>query len=402
MNSYTDQMDWLAGEQSPMLTLLQQWADINSGSDNIPGLACMMEAIKLEFGKLGGEMHEIALPPRMILDNTGKLMEVPHGKALSITKRSQSRIKVFLGGHMDTVYPERHPFQKSVLLSSGRLQGPGVADMKGGLIVMLKALEAFERYPRSETVGWEILINPDEEVGSIGSEALLIESSKRNQLGLIFEPAFPDGMIVSSRKGSANFAVVTRGRAAHSGRDFGHGRNAIAALAKFIIAAHEMTDMNKGITVNIGTIEGGGPVNIVPDLAICRLNVRTVGMHDIEGIHLRLEEIAKTIQGDGISIAVYLQNERPPKLYDEKTQRLFEQFQQCADEEGWKLGHRASGGASDGNLMSAAGLPVMDSLGVVGGSIHTSDEYMEVQSLVERARLVSRFLMTVADGEHDV
>lgn len=398
MNSYAAQINWLNKERSSMLATLQQWANINSYSNNISGLAKMMEVLKLEFLKLGGEMNEVTLPPRSIIDQSGKLIEVPHGKALSIKKRSPSPLKVFLGGHMDTVYPEEHPFQKAVLLKPGKLQGPGVADMKGGLIVMLKALETLERHPRSSKVGWEILINPDEEVGSIGSESLLVACSKRNQFGLIFEPAFPDGAIVSSRKGSANFTLVARGRAAHSGRDFSQGRNAIAALAKFIVEAHQLSDLEKGITVNIGQINGGGPVNIVPDLAICRINVRTINPQDSEELRLRFEEIANNIQGDGITLALYLQNARPPKLFDEKNRRLFMQLQQYAKQEGLELNHRASGGASDGNLMSAKGLPVMDSLGVIGGSIHTEDEYMEVDSLFERAKLVGGFLMKLADG----
>lgn len=399
MNSYAPQIDWLLKEQPSMLALLQDWADINSGSDNIPGLANMMSALKPHFSRLGGEMRELKLPPRTIIDSTGKFVEIPHGKALSILKRSQAPVKVFLGGHMDTVYPLDHPFQKSYIKNPARLQGPGVADMKGGLIVMLKALEALEQHPAHDNIGWEILINPDEEVGSIGSGALLTTSSKRNSLGLIFEPAFPDGAIVSARKGSANFTVIAKGQAAHSGRDFHKGRNAIAALAKFIVEAHQLSNAEKEITVNIGQIHGGGPVNVVPDLAICRLNVRTVNIQDIDGIQASLEQVVRSTQSDGISLSLHLENSRPPKLFDEKNQNLFEQIRYCAEQRGLQLSQRSSGGASDGNLMSAEGLPVIDSLGVIGGNIHTTDEYMLIDSLSERASLVALFLMKLASGE---
>lgn len=398
MNSYTPHIEWLKKEQPRMLSLLQQWANINSHSDNLPGLARMMSALKPHFAKLGGEMKEIELPSRTLIDSSGQLVDIPHGKALSIRKRHNASIRILLGGHMDTVYPLKHPLQKSEIIAPDKLLGPGVADMKGGLIVMLKALEAFERYPKSENIGWEVLINPDEEVGSLGSEALWVAGSKRNMLGLIFEPSFPDGALVSSRKGSANYAVIAKGRAAHSGRDFSQGRNAIVALAKFIVAAHELSDLKREITVNIGQIQGGGPVNVVPDLAVCHLNIRTVEPGDIIQVQARMEEIIGTVHSEGIELSLHMQNARPPKVFDEKNQQLFERIKQSAKEEGVELGFRASGGASDGNLLSAQGLPVIDSLGVVGGNIHTKGEYMMINSLSERASIVCRFLMKLADG----
>ncbi|MBA3815769.1 MAG: hydrolase [Parachlamydiaceae bacterium] len=399
MPSQLSQLAWIDKEQDSMLQLLQAWANINSGSENIAGLAKMTDVLSQSFAKLDGTIKQIHLQARVIINEFGKPIEVRHGKALSIIKRPNAKTKVFLGGHMDTVYPISHSFQKTTRLNACTLQGPGVADMKGGLVVMLKALEAFEQHPLSANIGWEVLINSDEEVGSVGSEPLLIDCARRNTLGLIFEPSFPDGAIVSSRKGSSNLTIIAIGKAAHAGRDFDKGRNAITALAKFIVMAHELTDIEEGITLNFGHISGGGPVNVVPDLAICRLNVRTVQPDDFAYIEDELRKIGNSLESDGLKLNVTVQHIRPPKHFDKKNKDLFEQIKHCSAEEDILLMHRPSGGACDGNLLSAYGLPVIDSLGVIGNHIHTKNEQMTISSLVSRTRLVTLFLLKLASGE---
>ena len=160
---------------------------------------------------------------------------------------------------MDTVYAVDHPFQKSVRIDDKILRGPGATDAKGGIVVMLVVLQAFERSPWAEKVGWEVLINPDEEIGSPGSAPLLIQAAKRNHLGLVFEPSLPDGNLVGARKGSGNFTVIARGKAAHAGRDPQLGRNAIDALARFIVALASLDDSGDATTTNVGSHPGGRP-----------------------------------------------------------------------------------------------------------------------------------------------
>ena len=137
--------------------------------------------------------------PHELEDSAGSAVREPLGKALLIRKRPEAPLRLLLCCHTDTVYPSDHPFQKSVRIADNILRGPGVTDAKGGLVVMLLALEAFERSPWSAKLGWEVLINPDEEIGSPGSAPLLIQAAKRNDLGLIFEPSFPDGNLAGAR-----------------------------------------------------------------------------------------------------------------------------------------------------------------------------------------------------------
>lgn len=264
--------------------------------------------------------------------------------------------------------------------------------MKGGLVVMLTALKVLEKHPDSEGIGWEVIINPDEEIGSIGSEPLFIEAAGRCHLGLVFEPSFSDGAIVSSRKGSMNVTVVAKGKAAHSGRDFDKGKNAILALAHFLTRVNHLNNTLKGISINPGHISGGGPVNIVPELAICRLNLRALDIEDF--LHLR-EDLQHNIDKndvEGVQLSLHIDHARAPKVFDKKSHRLFEMLNACAKEEGYVLCSRPSGGVCDGNILAAHGLPVIDTLGVIGGDIHTSNEYMVVDSLVQRARLSGRLL----------
>lgn len=395
-------LDWIKGQREQMITLLEQWANINSGSENLAGLAVMLTALQKEFVKLDGEIKSIAVPSSIRIDSRGHAVEVIHGHALRIKKHPKAHIQILLGGHMDTVYSSTSHFQHTTRIDNNKMQGPGVADMKGGLIVMLTALEALERSDLAGKIGWEVLITADEELGSTGSEELIAQSARHHAIGLLFEPAFPDGAVVSARKGSANFTVVAKGKAAHAGRDFHEGRNAITAIARFIAQSETLNDKEKGITLNIGHIEGGGPINIVPDLAICRFNVRMVGPKDLNRIRDKLDRMVKEQIQDGVTMTLYEHTTRPPKPYDHKNQALFAALYACAAELGITLQHKASGGVCDGNILSAEGLPTIDTLGVVGGNIHTPEEYVILDSLVERAQLTAYFLLKLANRELDI
>lgn len=391
-------LDQINDESSERLDCLIAWSRINSYSDNLEGLSLMLSALKERFASLGGTMEIIALPPRLSISDQGEMIEIPNGKALRIIKRPDAQHRIFLAGHMDTVYSPSHPFQEVVKAASKKLIGPGVADMKGGLLVMLTALETLEKHPSSANIGWEVLINPDEEVGSVGSYPLFAEAAKRNAIGLIFEPSYPDGAIVSSRKGSCNFSVIARGRSAHAGRDFDKGRNAILALSQFVVKASSLTDSKKGIAVNAGYISGGGPVNIVPDLAVCGMNMRAVEKDDFHEMERTLPQIAQECEKEGLSLTMHLLSSRGPKPFDHASRSLFEQIEQSAKEEGITLSLRPSGGVCDGNILAEFGMPVIDTLGVVGGEIHTPNEYMEIDSLITRSRLAARFLINYASS----
>jgi glutamate carboxypeptidase len=399
MQTYLPYLDSLKSQQRPMLDLLTSWVNINSGSNNLEGLNKMLDAIEATFGVLNGKSERIPLAPRQQMDSKGKTIEMPSAPALSIKKPSTAPFKVLLAGHIDTVFPLSSPFQRAEQLDPDILRGPGSADMKGGLVIMLKALEAFEKSPFADKLSWEVLINPDEELGSPSSEPLFAERAPHYNIGLIFEPSFPDGSLVNERKGSINYTIVAHGKAAHAGRDYHAGRNAITALAHFVKEVENLNDRNRGITVNVGSFEGGGPTNIVPDLAVCKVNIRMQNPQDLPHIQTAVRQIINRCP-EGVSFELHEHTIRPPKPYNKPHHQLFEALKTCAKDLGLDLKWQPSGGVCDGNTLWAAGLPTIDTLGAVGGHLHTHDEFIFIPSLVERAQLTACFLMQLAEKVH--
>ncbi len=394
-------LDPLNAQAKQMVSLLESWANINSWSDNLDGLAKMSAKLKDDFSILNGKIEYIPLPQRTKINSQGMNIEIASGQALTIKKHPEAPFQVLLAGHLDTVYPPSSSFLNVERLDQEILRGPGVADMKGGLVIMLKALEAFENSPFAGKLGWEILINPDEEIGSPSSEHLFVERASHYNIGLIFEPSFPDGSLVNERKGSINYTIVAHGKSAHAGRDYYNGRNAILAMARLIQGIESLNDRHRGITVNVGSFEGGGATNIVPDLAICKVNVRMQNLKDVDRISASFKEMVKgCTTPDGIMFELHEHSVRPPKAFDKPNRLLFEALKTCAKGLGYDLNWQPSGGVCDGNTLSAAGLPTIDTLGAIGGHIHTHDEFVLLPSLVERARLTTGFLMYLIENEY--
>jgi glutamate carboxypeptidase len=305
---------------------------------------------------------------------------------------------VLLAIHYDTVFGTDHPFQSVTRVDQHTLRGPGVCDAKGGLLVLLHALLALERSPVAGGLAWEVLLNPDEELGSPGSGTLFAAAARRNDIGLVFEPALPDGSLVASRKGSGNFTFIARGRAAHAGRDAHLGRNAIHALASLVANVAALAREFPGISINTASIAGGGPLNIIPDLAIARTNVRPQTFEEESAFTFRLKDLIAA-QPEGISIEFCGGFHCPPKPLTPSTERLLESLRDCAAQLDLALNWRPTGGVCDGNRLAAAGLPTVDSLGVRGGNMHTDQEFARLDSLTERTKLVTLLLLRLAAGE---
>lgn len=393
-NSILAHVEPINNAQEEMLTLLESWSRINTSSTNLDGLHKQMTLLQNAFKKLDGVMEEIPLSPIEQVQSNGEIKLVPLGNVLSITKHPSAPIQIFLGGHMDTVFSIASPFQHTSRPENNLLKGPGVADMKGGLVIMLKALQVLEKSPAAGKVGWQVIINPDEEIGSVGSASVIRTAAKNKQIGLLFEPAYQDGSLVSSRKGSFNFTIVARGKAAHAGRSFSEGRNAIVALARLICEINDLNDPAREITVNVGTIEGGHAVNIVPDIAICRINIRTVNLDDFFLIKETVQNIITLLNAQqDVQLTYYQQGERSPKLFDDRHRELFVQLRKTSLLLGTNVDWKPSGGICDGNILFEEGVPSIDTLGAVGGNLHTTDEFIYINSLVERAKIAALFLM---------
>ncbi|CAN5303037.1 hydrolase [soil metagenome] len=378
-----------------------QWAQINSGSRNRPGLERMLAALKPELERLGGEVETTPLPTVTEVGADGVVRSVESAPALRLRLRPEATTQVALTGHYDTVYPADSPFQTVTTRADGALNGPGIADMKGGLSVMIGALAAFETHADAHRVGWTVLISPDEETGSLGSAPLLAELGARAHVGLTFEPALADGRLASARKGSENFHLVVWGRSAHAGRAFAEGRNAVAAAARAAVALHALNGRREGVTVNVARIDGGAPLNQVPDAAVVRFNLRLPDEAAGVWALAEFDRITAETAADGVTAELHGGLTRPPKPFVPAQQALFEAARDAAGELGQTLDWQPSGGVCEGNNLFAAGCPGVDTLGVRGGDIHSEAEHAWPDSFAERARLTTLLLIRLATGEID-
>jgi len=382
-----------------MIERVAALAGIGSSSYDTSGLERCAETIATYAADLGDLTVE-RLPPERQINAAGEVEERPLGPLLRLERRPAAHRRVLLCIHYDTVYGEDDPFREVRQVEPGVLRGPGVADAKGGLVVLLTALAALERSPFATDIGWEVLLNPDEEIGSPGSGPLLAAAAARHGLGLLYEPALPDGSLVSARKGSGNYTLVVRGRSAHAGRNPADGRNAIHAIAEVVSGVAALNGAMPGITTNVGRIEGGGAVNVVPDLAIARCNVRAETAAGQQFIERSLRDVLRRVSDrDGFQAELHGGFHNPPKVADEATVNLLRLLAGCGRELGLSLDWQPSGGACDGNKLAAAGLTNVDSLGVRGGAIHSNREFLLLDSLAERAKLSALLLMKLAAGE---
>ncbi|HEX3423373.1 MAG TPA: hydrolase [Sphingomicrobium sp.] len=371
----------------PMLEQVLAWATVNSGSRNLSGLERMAELLADAFSALPGALRLEHPQPVEAVEGNGKSVKIKHGRHLHLSVRPTAPVQLLLTGHMDTVFGADHAFQQARWLENGVLNGPGVADMKGGLAVMLAALKAVERSREADRVGYEVVINSDEEVGSLGSAALLTQSAQGKRAALTYEPAaLPDGTLAGARPGSGNFAIVIRGRSAHAGRNPQDGRNALLAAADLALRLDQLK--REGLTVNPSRIEGGGPTNVVPELAILRVNLRPRTFEIERSAKREIDEAIAIVAADReVEIQLSGGFGRPPKPLTPETEALFNLVRQVGADLGQEIGWQPSGGVCDGNNIAACGVPVVDTMGVRGGKIHSSEEYLITESLAERAAL---------------
>jgi glutamate carboxypeptidase len=380
----------------PMLDQVLEWSAVNSGSRNLAGLERMGTMLADAFSPLPGELTLVEPAKVETVDAAGKTVDVEHGRHLHLKVRPDAPVQLLLTGHMDTVYGVDHDFQETRWIENGVLNGPGVADMKGGVAVMLAALKAVEESRDASRVGYEIVIDSDEEVGSPSSAALLREAANGKQGALTYEPAaLPDGTLAGARPGSGNFSFVVRGKSAHAGRNPEDGRNAIVAASE--LALRLAMSKTPGLSINPAKIDGGGPNNVVPDLAILRVNLRPRTTDDQE-IAARL--IAKALDETAKQHEVFIEAHggfgRPPKPLTEEAEALFRLVKQAGADLDQDIRWQSSGGVCDGNNIAAFGVAVVDTMGVRGGKIHSMEEYLIVESLVERAALSALTILRLA------
>ena len=394
-------LDHVAAREAAIVGRAIDWSGVNSGSRNAEGLARMLERLETEARRLPAEVRRIATQDSASVGDDGAVGTETHADALKITARPDAPIQVVLTGHYATVFPADSGFQPVSPRPDGALNGPGLADMKGGISVMLAALEAFETHPDRERVGWTVLLSPDEEIGSPASAPLLAALGARGHIGMTYEPALADGTLAGARKGSGNYHLIVSGRAAHAGRAFHEGANAVAGAAILAARLHALNGLRDGVTVNVAKISGGGALNVVADNAVVRFNVRVPDRAASDWIEAAVREIAAHAPFPGLTLDLHGGMTRAPKPMDASQTALFEAVRDTGALLGQTVAWKPSGGVCEGNNLHAAGLPNVDTLGVLGGDIHSDQEFAWPASFVERARLSALILCKIASGEID-
>lgn len=386
-----------AAAAAPMLAQVQAWSAVNSGTRNLAGLKTMASLLADAFAPLPGPIALETPDPVESVDPDGTVRAIDHGAHLHLAVRPDAPVQMLFTGHMDTVFPIDHPFQSQTWLPDGSLNGPGVADMKSGIAVMLAALKAVESSPLRERIGYEVILNSDEEVGSASSAALIARAAQGKAAALTYEPALPDGTLAGARGGSGNFSIVITGKSAHAGRNPDDGRNAIVAASDLVLRLARMRGPT--LSVNPARIDGGGPNNVVPDHAVLRVNFRPAGPEDEARARAELDSAVTVVAAEhDVAIHIHGSFGRPAKPMDPAAERLFGLVRDCGADLGLTIGWRKTGGVCDGNNIAACGIPVVDTMGARGGAIHSSDEFLIPESLPERAMLSALAILRIAEG----
>lgn len=371
-----------------MVELLETITNINSGSLNKSGMDQVAGIFARELNGMGFATR--ALP--------GGSIEMPHcpGSDLSIdvadhlfASRVGSGTRLLLMGHMDTVFPLESPFQE-FSMEDGTIRGPGVLDMKGGLVVMLYALKALQEFDLLDGKTVSVLLNTDEEVGSLSSRPYLEQQAGQHDYGLVFEGSVGNNQI-RQRKGLGQARIVVHGRAAHAGAAHQDGRSAIRELAYKIIEMENMTDYESGLTVNVGLVGGGEARNTVSPCAEAYVDLRYPTPEQGETARQQLDAIASLLysvpaDSQDVRTEAWINLHRPPKIPTPESDLLLYRAISIGALLGEQIGIADSGGGTDGSLTQAAGLPTLDSLGLIGGGGHSPREQADLDSFVQTTK----------------
>ncbi len=400
MNSLQLAQSWLQGHQDQMVNELEQLCNLNSGSDSLVGLLAVSEWLVDYFRPLQRPCQKLSLPSFHRIDDLGIEKTHPTGPALRwdvLGSSNQKRKRLLLTIHYDTVYGPTSNFQKCERYEAKlgeercelRMRGPGVIDAKGGIIVLRWATLAAMQFLDLSELDLSIVLTPDEEIGSPATIDLWSKIAGSFDFAMLYEPALADGSLVSERKGTGTFIVVVRGKSAHAGRNFHEGRNAIAHACKLALALDSLNGQRPQVTINVGRIRGGDAVNVVPDLAVVRANVRVSSQEDRAWIETQVQQIVRSFQDPdaGYQVAVHGGVHAAPKTIDATTSVWMDLTQSAGAMVGELIRWKPSGGASDGNKLAGLGLPNIDTFGAEGDLLHSDQEWIRVSSLPRKAAL---------------
>ena len=372
----TDLSDYFKGQQKEMVAMLQELAAIESPSHDSAAVNRMADRTQAYLLAAGAAVE------RFPGEQTGDMLLATWGNAAAgpgIT---------FLA-HMDTVYPLGTLAERPLRLEDGRLYGPGVFDMKAGIVIALQAVRGLQDRGEMPAFPVRLLCTADEEIGSHASRTMIEDLARQSRLVLVMEPALPGGVVKTWRKGVGGYTIRIQGKAAHAGGDHQKGRNAIEEMAHHILALQGLTDYEAGTTLNVGVIKGGTTSNVVPDSCEIVVDYRIMRISEVARVEQAVHSLKPVL--DGVEIQIDGGLNRPPMERNERMLATFARAQQIAATLGFTLEESGTGGASDGNF-TASLAPTLDGMGADGDGAHAVHEHIVVNSLPRRAALVAALL----------
>ncbi len=380
--------DWLAGQQEAMITLLRELVDIDSGSYNKPGIDAVGAAVQ-RFLKAHDIPIETIPQPR-------------HGDCLRAAvpwdgPTSNAGGNVVLMGHRDTVFPDGEVTRRPFAISDGIAYGPGVADMKAGLVMNCFVLAAFVKFGGAPAplVG---LFTGDEEIGSPEGRTVIEAEARRARAVFNSEPGRVSGNVVTGRKGGVFMQMRIIGKASHSGGNFTAGISAIEELARKIQAIHALTYLDRGVTLNVGLVRGGQSVNTVAPWAEGEIDLRYISPPDREDAMARIGRIVQQSYVPGTTAELTVRGEFLPMAQSATAKRLFNLYVTAAADSGFATDGEFTGGCADSGFTAAVGAPTICAVGPVGGKAHSPDEFLRLDSLVPRAQACARAILRLDFG----
>lgn len=371
--------NYINNEKLKMIDFLKRLVSIDSSSHYKEGVDRLGKVLSNRLKKLG---YVIEIKE-----------DINFGDVVVARLKGRGKGKLLLLAHMDTVFERGEPEKRPFKIENNRAYGPGVNDMKSGLVSLVYALESLHRVkftPEKEIV---CILNGDEEVGTPASRSTIESEAKSSSYSLVLEGARESGALVTSRKGTGMFLLKVMGRQAHAGVEPQKGINAIYELAHKIIELKNITDFKKGTTLNVGVISGGVRSNIVPDYAEAKIDLRIPNNTEAERVVKEVERIVKRRYIKGVEVKLISRLNRPPWIKTEESEELFKKAKKIGKELGIEIKEESTGGGSDGNFVAALGVPTLDGLGPVGGGSHSREEWIDLKSIPERTKLLALLIM---------
>ena len=379
---------WMEPRLPEYLDRLRALVNLDCGTDNKTGVDEVGRIFREYLRASGATLEEFSLSQ--------------YGDCCLATWRGRGKLRLLISGHLDTVYPQGTVAERPMKIEGNQALGPGVSDMKAGLLTGLYAVSALKAVGFDDYQEIKFFLNTDEEVDSPESKKIYQPLAARVDAALVLESARANGDIVSSRKGNATYRVTVRGRQAHAGVEMEKGANAIVELARIIHDLTSLNQMHPGTTLNVGSIGGGTRSNVVPDYAWAEVDSRFLTFESGKALDRAVKEVAKSASVPGTQIELSGGITKGPMEKTTATGFLVELAKRVGAQLGIHFDDVQTGGTSDGNFIGELGIPTLDGLAPIGGRDHSPYEYLELDSIVPRTAILAGLIASIAERREDL